>query len=273
MKLRQALGVSSLIALTGCASVVNETTHPMKVEVLRSDGRSVAGADCTLSNDYGTVSVRSGATTQVRRSSKDLDLSCKNPTGEDAHGRAISRANAGMAGNILFGGGIGAIIDHNKGTAYTYPTWVQLQFGKSLVFDRSNEKEGMPVLASALPGSAPGLSQAGSAVETTEHTDCIPHGYKAGDTLTLRGLGPVQVKQISAVNTQCGTNNSPPVQAVLLKTIAKAAGASSDIRPVTINATETAAAAKLRALNDLLRDGLITQPEFEAKKAEILRDL
>jgi hypothetical protein len=34
-------------------------------------------------------------------------------------GRAISRANAGMAGNIIFGGGIGAIIDHNKGTAYS----------------------------------------------------------------------------------------------------------------------------------------------------------
>ena len=61
-------------------------------------------------------------------------------------GRAISRANAGMAGNIIFGGGIGAIIDHNKGTAYTYPTWIQLIFGKTLVFDRSAEKDGQPVL-------------------------------------------------------------------------------------------------------------------------------
>lgn len=38
------------------------------------------------------------------------------------------------------------IIGHNKGTAYTYPTWVQLVFGQSLVFDRSDEKEGQPVL-------------------------------------------------------------------------------------------------------------------------------
>ena len=56
-----------------------------------------------------------------------------------------------LAGNILFGGGIGAIIDHNKGTAYTYPTWIQLVFGQTLVFDRSDEKEGQPV-----PGRAPG---------------------------------------------------------------------------------------------------------------------
>jgi hypothetical protein len=51
-----------------------------------------------------------------------------------------------MWGNIILGGGIGAIVDHNKGTAYTYPTWVQLVFGKSLVFDRQMEKEGQPVL-------------------------------------------------------------------------------------------------------------------------------
>ena len=46
---------------------------------------------------------------------------------------------------IILGGGIGAIIDHNKGTAYTYPTWIQLVPGKTLVFDRSDEKEGEPV--------------------------------------------------------------------------------------------------------------------------------
>ena len=63
----------------------------------------------------------------------------------------ISRANAGLAGNIIFGGGIGAIIDHNKGTAYTYPTWVQLVFGQTLVFDRSTEKEGTPVTGTIPP--------------------------------------------------------------------------------------------------------------------------
>ena len=74
-----------------------------------------------------------------------MDITCKDPANPDAVGRAISRANAGLAGNIIFGGGIGAIIDHSKGTAYTYPTWVQLVFGKTLVFDRSEEKDGQPV--------------------------------------------------------------------------------------------------------------------------------
>lgn len=134
------------VGVTGCASVVNDSTHPIKVEAKTQEGQLVAGADCKLTNDYGTISVPSGNTTQVRRSSKDLDISCKHPSNPDATARAISRANAGMFGNIILGGGIGAIIDHNKGTAYTYPTWVQLVFGKTLIFDRSAEKDGLPTL-------------------------------------------------------------------------------------------------------------------------------
>jgi hypothetical protein len=136
---------AAAVLCAGCASIVNDTTQPMKLDTRRDDGRQVAGAECQLSNDYGSIVAKSGSTVQVRRSSKDLDIVCKDPANPDATGRAISRANAGLAGNILFGGGIGAIIDHNKGTAYTYPTWVQLTFGKTLVFDRSAEKDGQPV--------------------------------------------------------------------------------------------------------------------------------
>lgn len=136
--------VASALALTGCASVVNDTSHPIKVETLTPQGQTVAGAECKLSNDYGSSTMKSGDTAPVRRSSKDLDIVCKHPENPDATARGISRANGGMFGNIILGGGVGAIIDHNKGTAYTYPTWVQLVFGKALVFDRSNEKDGSP---------------------------------------------------------------------------------------------------------------------------------
>jgi hypothetical protein len=144
MALIKWTALAAALSLTGCASVMNETSHPMRVETKSANGELVAGADCKLTNDYGTVSGKSGDTLQVRRSSKDLDITCAHPTNPNATARAISRANSGMWGNIIIGGGIGAIIDHNKGTAYTYPTWVQLVFGKSLVFDRSGEKDGQP---------------------------------------------------------------------------------------------------------------------------------
>jgi hypothetical protein len=131
---------------TGCASITNDSAHPIKIETKTSVGDVVVGADCKLTNDYGSISMKSGETAQIRRSSKDLDIVCKHPTNPDATARAISRANAGMWGNVIIGGGIGAIIDHNKGTAYTYPTWMQLVFGKTLVFDRSAEKDGAPAV-------------------------------------------------------------------------------------------------------------------------------
>ena len=145
--------IAICFTLTGCASVVNDSTHPMKIETKTAEGVLITGADCKLSNDYGTVTIKSGDTTQVRLSSKDLDIVCKHSTNHDANARALSRANGGMWGNVILGGGVGAIVDHNKGTAYTYPTWVQLVFGKTLVFDRSVEKEGQPVL-----GTEPNVS-------------------------------------------------------------------------------------------------------------------
>jgi hypothetical protein len=122
----------------------------MKVETKTQAGELVAGSECRLSNDYGSITVRSGDSAQVRRSSMDLDIVCKNPGNPDANARAISRVNSGMWGNIILGGGVGAIIDHNKGTAYTYPSWIQLVFGKTLIFDRTTEKDGMPT-----PGTEP----------------------------------------------------------------------------------------------------------------------
>jgi hypothetical protein len=157
----RALALAALsLAFTGCASIVNDSTHPVKVETRTEAGQAVTGADCKLTNDYGATAVKSGDTAQVRRSSKDLDIVCKHPENPDASARAISRANAGMFGNIIIGGGIGAIIDHSKGTAYTYPTWVQLVFGKTLVFDRSAEKEGQPTPATEAPAAAAAAASA-----------------------------------------------------------------------------------------------------------------
>ncbi len=151
--MRAALLLPVALAFGGCASVVNDTTHPMKVETKTEVGEKVVGADCTLTNDKATTTVKSGDLTNVRRSNKDLEIVCIHPTNPRAVATATSRVNGGMFGNIILGGGIGAIIDHNRGTAYTYPTWIELIFGKSLTFDRRDEKEGAPTPAGA--ASAP----------------------------------------------------------------------------------------------------------------------
>ena len=41
-----------------------------------------------------------------------------------------------MFGNIIFGGGIGALIDHSKGTGYDYPDQLPVKMGESVVVDK-----------------------------------------------------------------------------------------------------------------------------------------
>lgn len=143
--------VFASIAMTGCASIVNDTTAPVRFETFSSTGVEIKNAECKLENDYGQQSIKTPATVNVRRSSKDLQVTCVKDGESEGRGVMISRANGGMAGNILLGGGIGAIIDHNKGTAYTYPQWVQVVMGKLLTFDRKADKEGQPNRGADLP--------------------------------------------------------------------------------------------------------------------------
>jgi len=42
-------------------------------------------------------------------------------------------------GNIIFGGGIGALIDHNKGTGYNYPDELPVKMGSATTVDRNDE--------------------------------------------------------------------------------------------------------------------------------------
>jgi hypothetical protein len=141
--------IALAVMATGCASIVNDSTTPMRFETFTHAGAEVKDMDCKIENDYGAQTVKTPGTLQVRRSSKDLQIACTKAGEPDAKGAAISRANAGLAGNIIFGGGIGAIIDHNKGTAYTYPQWVRLVVDKLMTFDRRDDKDGAPNLGTA----------------------------------------------------------------------------------------------------------------------------
>ena len=147
MKTKMVFVVLGMAMMSGCASITGDSAQKVRVETYDQSGNVIADADCTLENDFGKMTGKSSSNITTHRSSKDLFVECKKEGYPDASAKAISRANGGMFGNIIFGGGIGAIIDHNKGTAYTYPEWLKLVFGSVLTFDRSDDKEGQPSLA------------------------------------------------------------------------------------------------------------------------------
>lgn len=131
---------------SGCASVTQGMTHSLRVEAATDKGELVADADCTLRNEDNAIAARSGDSVTVRRSAKDLSVSCTKQGLPEATARLVSRANMGLAGNIILGGAIGAVIDHSNGSAYTYPTWVRVVFGHYAVFDRRDEQAGVPLV-------------------------------------------------------------------------------------------------------------------------------
>ncbi len=189
---QRILLIAACLAATGCATVMNEATQSIKVETQTAQGETVAGADCKMTNDRESVSVKSGGTVEVRRSASDLDIVCSHPDNPDASARAISRANSGMFGNIIIGGAVGAIIDHNKGTAYTYPTWIQLVFGKVMVFDRNSEKDSGPVAGETTGATSTSTSTAGRAPRPDAPANTASNAMRPVTLDDLSGLLPAR---------------------------------------------------------------------------------
>lgn len=144
MKHSAGMGIAGLLLIvgltSGCATITSTEMQPVAVATHTADGQPIEKASCSLKNDVGSWSVTSPGVVSVKRSAEDLMVECKKEGSSDGVARAVSRAAGGMWGNILFGGGIGAIIDHNKGTGYDYPNDVIVKMGQSVTIDRKDEK-------------------------------------------------------------------------------------------------------------------------------------
>lgn len=110
--------------------------QPVSLIVKDANSNNVDGAMCILRNDKGSWEAKSPGFVNITRSADDLVVECKKANYSDGQLKAISRARGNMWGNIIFGGGVGAIIDHSKGTGYAYPDVLPVTMGKSKVVDR-----------------------------------------------------------------------------------------------------------------------------------------
>lgn len=140
MLFAKRISLCAIAALaTGCASITSENTQALAVTTHTADGNLVEKAKCSLVNDKGNWQVETPGTVTVHRSAEDIVVTCKKEGVPDGMARGISRAAGGMWGNIVFGGGIGAIIDHNNGTGYNYPNDLPVKMGQSSTFDQADE--------------------------------------------------------------------------------------------------------------------------------------
>jgi len=139
-------------SLTGCASIVSGTSQVVSVETLHSTG-NVAGATCKLENDKGVYYVTTPGTVTVHRAYGDMNVKCEKP-GFDAGLATVKSSTKGMmAGNIVFGGFIGAGVDAASGAAYDYPALFQVMMG---------QQTGMPAAPVSTPVAAATPAPAGA---------------------------------------------------------------------------------------------------------------
>ena len=111
-----------LIMLTGCASIVSGTQQSISIET-----PPTKDATCSLVNDKGKwfISHTPGSVT-VHRSYQDLMIDCEKQGYKNAHTRIKSLTKPMAFGNAIFGGLIGAGVDVATGSAYDYPTTIQV---------------------------------------------------------------------------------------------------------------------------------------------------
>ena len=136
---KSLLPVMLVLVLSGCSTITQSDFQVVSITA-SYDGKPV-DADCSLSNDKGTYTTKTPANVMIRKSAEDLSAVCKKNGLPDGLLVAISRAAGSMWGNIVFGGGIGAIIGHSRGNGYDYPYQLAVKMGESVVIDKRADPE------------------------------------------------------------------------------------------------------------------------------------
>ena len=139
--MKQAVAVAFAFSLSGCASITGSEMQSLLVSTKGKNGESVEKAECALQSPRGAWRVTTPSSVMIVRSADDMQVECKKDGHPAGLAKLISRAHGGMYGNIIFGGGIGAIIDHNKGTGYEYPNIAVIIMGDTILIDRRDEVE------------------------------------------------------------------------------------------------------------------------------------
>lgn len=138
-KLCSLLLLFAALAGGGCATITSSEMQQVSLTTSTDAGQAVEQVKCVLRNDKGMWEATTPMFVSIHKSAADLSVECKKDGQPDGMLRAVSRVSGGMMGNIIFGGGVGALIDHTKGTGYNYPDLMPVVMGKLTTVDRNNQ--------------------------------------------------------------------------------------------------------------------------------------
>jgi hypothetical protein len=121
--------ITAFSFLSGCESVTGTPNQNVSVQTRSSNGKEIKEAACDLINKRGTWFITTPGTVQIHRSNDDLQVTCRKEGFDNGRASVVLDTKGSMFGNILLGGGIGAVVDHNNGSAYEYLSFIQVTMG------------------------------------------------------------------------------------------------------------------------------------------------
>jgi len=119
---RTAIIALTALSLGGCATVMEGTGQSVAVAT------NPPGATCSIDREgvrLGQVASTPGSI-HIDKSGKDLQVSCSKDGYRPATIAQSPHFTGTTFGNILIGGGIGAIVDASTGANYEYPAQISM---------------------------------------------------------------------------------------------------------------------------------------------------
>lgn len=121
--------VCLIIFQSGCASVISDESQP--ITFLSVCGtKTVSDAECFLKNSDGDYYVKTPGTIMINKSFGDLSITCTKNNVSISESQS-SKTGLTTAGNIIWGGLIGAAVDIGTGSGYKYQNTVIIDFKKN----------------------------------------------------------------------------------------------------------------------------------------------
>ena len=285
--------------MSGCASITGSKLQPVSVQVLHN-GSPVEGANCSLTNDRGSWFVRSPGSTTVQKSGQNLNISCTKEGIPPGSAQVSSTINGAFMANVLLGGVVGMIVDGASGAGLEYPTGITVTMGQVLNLqpqgsstpEVSYTTKGTPFAALDNRDAIPFIKDDGKSGYGRFLSERYNRAFAISETggwgsswnwkTTSDAIAFALEKCLARSSVPCkiyAVNDDVVWSAPSIATNANTGGLTfaSDTHPKPHNASSSGSqkpsatdVQTLKDLKKLLDSGVITQQEFDAKKAAIL---
>ncbi|MBS0470506.1 MAG: translation initiation factor 2 [Proteobacteria bacterium] len=139
---------ASVIALSGCASIIKGSTQSIAITTT-----PVSGANCNLTSKEGNWPVVTPGVVKVDKTKEDITIRCTKDGYKDAMSTIPSDFQGWTLGNLLLGGIIGVGVDAATGAMNEYPHSFNVPMEP---LDHSSSLQPLP--NKPIEGASPGMS-------------------------------------------------------------------------------------------------------------------